>query len=452
MFRTSRNWTLVLTVFVLLTLVASACTSTATPTPAPKAEPTKPAAAPTTAPAAPKTEAPKAEAPKPAAEAPKPAAAPAAAAKPAGKAIKFGELEPMTGGLAVGGKMAAVAVQLAAEEINKTGGINGSPVEVVTLDTRADPKEAVTAFRKLVSEDVAGVIGPFSTGELRVVGPLSNEFKIPTLSHASSFGVARENRPYVYQINTQSPVWWPKGVDVFMKKYPQVKKVTLVRDNKYAAAQYDGQTLLPGLLKEKGLQVVGTADYETGQKDWAVTATQIKEQGAAGIVVAGLYTDGPGMMKELERLGYSGKMLLSPMFFQVNMVWTTPKILEGAVMPFWTDWTGPDPKLQGFVKSWTDKMMADPAVQKPPAGGYNWFPSHELTDYDALMAMADISRKAGINGNTPAADARAKIQAGYQNLKDFPGLVGKITVTKDGEVTWDTPVFIIENGAPKAIK
>ncbi|MDP2661449.1 MAG: ABC transporter substrate-binding protein [Dehalococcoidia bacterium] len=426
--RRKKKWALAAVLGLILAVIACAPATAPTPTP------TKtPAAATPTA-------APKAE------------GSGQSPAKPTAKPLRIGVMNPLTGPLAVAGKLAQIGYDMAAEDINKAGGINGSPVELVTYDTKADPREAMTVFRKLALEDkVAAVMGPFSGSEFDVVAPLANELKVLSASQAVKYGLAAQNRPWAFQILLQSTEWWPQGVEAFKKKYPGIKKVTLGRDVKYASTEWEGKVLLPKLLADAGLELAGSVEWETGTKDWAAIATKIKDLGAEGLFVTGVYPDAPGLFKELGRLGYKPKVAISNMFMHVSVLWTVPEALEGAVVPYWVDWTRPDPKLQDFVARWKTKAAADQAIPKPPAGGYDLFPTNEVAQYDSLMAIAEAARKAGITGSSPLEEAREKIRDGYAALRDYPGLVGKISVLPTGDVKWPITVFTIEGAKPKAL-
>src|ERR1700730_15328433 len=69
------------------------------------------------------------------------------------KAYKIGSLQPLSGTAAAGGKTALVGVQMAAERINKLGGINGRPVELVIADYESKPDVGRRKAEKLVVED-----------------------------------------------------------------------------------------------------------------------------------------------------------------------------------------------------------------------------------------------------------------------------------------------------------
>src|ERR1700737_3455510 len=70
------------------------------------------------------------------------------------KAYKIGSLQPLSGTAAAGGKTALVGVQMAVERINKLGGINGPPVELVIADYESKPDVGRRKAEKLVLEDL----------------------------------------------------------------------------------------------------------------------------------------------------------------------------------------------------------------------------------------------------------------------------------------------------------
>jgi len=79
--------------------------------------------------------------------------APWRAAFGAAKAFKIGSEQPLSGAGAAGGKTAVVGLQMAADHINKSGGINGRPVELDIVDDESSPAVARQKSEKLVQED-----------------------------------------------------------------------------------------------------------------------------------------------------------------------------------------------------------------------------------------------------------------------------------------------------------
>jgi branched-chain amino acid transport system substrate-binding protein len=105
--------------------------------------------------------------------------APWRAAFGAEKPYKIGSLQPMTGGAAVGGKTASVGIQMAVDRINKSGGINGRPVELLLEDDESKPDVARRKAEKLTVEDNIDVhVGGFLSNICLACTPVWEEQKI----------------------------------------------------------------------------------------------------------------------------------------------------------------------------------------------------------------------------------------------------------------------------------
>ena len=78
-----------------------------------------------------------------------------------------------------------IAAQIAVDEINARGGINGRMVRIETFDSSGKPEQAVVGVRTLEKDEkVLAIIGPFSSSEARVAFPIAERLKIVTMSMA----------------------------------------------------------------------------------------------------------------------------------------------------------------------------------------------------------------------------------------------------------------------------
>src|SRR5262245_8387052 len=106
---------------------------------------------------------------------------------PHAQEILLGNLYAGGGPFATFTKTNLIAAQLAADEINAAGGVNGKKLRIVSFDTAGKPDQAVVGLRRLAEDDkVMAIIGPFSSGECRVVFPAGERAGLVTLSMASS--------------------------------------------------------------------------------------------------------------------------------------------------------------------------------------------------------------------------------------------------------------------------
>jgi branched-chain amino acid transport system substrate-binding protein len=95
------------------------------------------------------------------------------------KPYKIGTIQPLSGAGAVGGKTALVGVQMAADRINKSGGINGRPVELVVADDESKPDVGRRKAEKLVDEDKIDVqVGGFLSNICLACMPVWDEARI----------------------------------------------------------------------------------------------------------------------------------------------------------------------------------------------------------------------------------------------------------------------------------
>jgi branched-chain amino acid transport system substrate-binding protein len=91
---------------------------------------------------------------------------PSARAQDEAGPLRIGALFPFTGDLSDFGPGFLNAAELAVNEINAGGGVNGQPVELVQGDTATSPQQAVEEARRLIElEGVPAIIGPAGSGE-----------------------------------------------------------------------------------------------------------------------------------------------------------------------------------------------------------------------------------------------------------------------------------------------
>jgi len=95
------------------------------------------------------------------------------------KAFRIGTLQPLSGNAASGGKTALIGIQMAVDRINKSGGINGRPVELIVADDESKPDVGRRKIEKMVEEDNIDVhVGGFLSNICLACTPVFEESKI----------------------------------------------------------------------------------------------------------------------------------------------------------------------------------------------------------------------------------------------------------------------------------
>ena len=111
----------------------------------------------------------------------------AALAQPQPQPLRIGVIEPQTGPVAFDGTSVIRGARLAAEEINRAGGVLGRPLELVTADGACRPADSVAAAERLITaEKVSVLMGAFCSGATQAVMPIAERNRMPLVTAVSS--------------------------------------------------------------------------------------------------------------------------------------------------------------------------------------------------------------------------------------------------------------------------
>jgi len=367
----------------------------------------------------------------------------ARAQRPAGTEIRIGALLPFAGPWADWGKKDRVALDIALEEINAGGGINGVPVRLLVEDTGSKPQEAAALTRKLATDGrVLAMIGPFSSSEAEVAFPLGNQIKVPMIAQASSKpGIGAANRPWAFRMNVDEGRYAAPAVRRFVKEY-RVKSVAVVHDVKDAVGQIIGSRVLPALLKREGVALANEGSFLTFQTrdiDFSAQVTKLKSLQFDGIAFGGAYGDAAAFLREARRQGVKQPMVGGNPLMHELFAQQAGGAAEGTIAPSFF-WPGdPNPRVQALVRKFAAKA---PGVGLPPTPEQT-----NVNAYEALLLLADIMKKGEVtNRPEDLAGDREKIMKGLTATRDWPGVAGRIGFNADGDGVKDIYVFMVKGG------
>src|SRR6202012_151394 len=207
-------------------------------------------------------------------------AKPAIAAK---EPIRMGYLPALTGPSPSTGIGINRGVQLAVDEINAAGGLDGRQIELITRDTQSEPTKAVNGAAELAKgEKVSVVIGPVNSGESLAVVPLLARSNVPqvhpcwvdTLTDPKKYPMCFRNAPTNQQIGGAANRY---VVDVLKRK-----KVAVISDTTgYGVASVNAYV---PMLKEIGAEVVYQGNIDSANPDLKADFLRIQSAGAEAIM------------------------------------------------------------------------------------------------------------------------------------------------------------------------
>ncbi|MCW5773076.1 MAG: ABC transporter substrate-binding protein, partial [Rhodospirillaceae bacterium] len=172
------------------------------------------------------------------------------------KEIKIGVVLTVDGPWGSYGKKAFRGVRLAAEDINKAGGINGMMIKLVEYDNHANAREVPNIIRRLATVDnVVAIIGPFTSGEGEVGFPVANQLKVPIVAPATAKGgIMKNNRPWAFRTVMPDDANTAPAIRHVVKT-KGIKSVVVFMDVKDAVSSYMGKVFWPSLFKDLSVKV-----------------------------------------------------------------------------------------------------------------------------------------------------------------------------------------------------
>src|SRR5512139_3454890 len=187
--------------------------------------------------------------------------------------VAFGAAEPIKLGtvlrLSIGaehGIPSRRGVEMAVDEVNKAGGINGRKVDLIVENEKDSPAEAVNAVKKLIEVDkVVAIIGPMTSGDMMAAGKIANDAKVlaisPTATTPALSGYGASLCRGCSRIDKQAEVltdyvvknWKPKTVAIFFSNEPYGKGCA---------------DLFTKFFEKNGIKVVATESFMRGSRDF----------------------------------------------------------------------------------------------------------------------------------------------------------------------------------------
>ena len=183
------------------------------------------------------------------------------------ESIKVGAILPLTGRLSeLGGMTEFQSFQLAADEINSSGGIGGKKIELIIEDTAGKRDVGISAIEKLISEDKVIVVGGgFSSTVAWAASAVAQEREVPFLINtASADKITEEPREYIFRLN--SPISEQAlALESFLQEVLSVKSAAILYEKTHL-----GRFLADKFIEQcrnLGLDVVAKESFEVGSPE-----------------------------------------------------------------------------------------------------------------------------------------------------------------------------------------
>ena len=224
--------------------------------------------------------------------------------------VKVGVLLPLTGSMAKFGEIEKRSYEMAAEEINAKGGVNGKKIELLFEDDTGKPDVGRSGVEKLISREKVPVItGGYSSSVTAAAAPVAQQFKVPfVICTGSADDVTEKGYDYVFRVNPPASEY-PNAVKSFLHEVGKdVKTVALLYENS-AFGQSSSKSFETDAVA-LGLKIVVKEGYQAGAIDFKPVLTKVKAANPDMIYMVSYIMDASLLMRQSKELRINPKMFV----------------------------------------------------------------------------------------------------------------------------------------------
>lgn len=326
----------------------------------------------------------------------------------AGEAIRIGGLLETSGFLASLGKPGLEGAELAVEQVNAAGGIDGAKIELINLNTESDNTKAVAATKRLIEQyEVVGIIGAMNSGSSYSIVDIVRRAEMPVIANGASRGI-------VLPPEKKREMFLAPLTDVLVQSVMMedmrargITKIALL--NSDSGFGTSGREQLETHAADYGIEIVVQETFGNADTDMTPQLTKVRGSQAEATVI---WSTGPGQAiatKNFRQLGVDMPLYLSQAANDFNYLRLAGEASEGVLIP--------SSKLY-VVESLADDDPQKPVIERFVAdykAKYGRLPATFAGNgYDAARMLIEAIRQAGTE--------RAKVRDALESLTDFHGV------------------------------
>jgi branched-chain amino acid transport system substrate-binding protein len=329
------------------------------------------------------------------------AAALGAATAASAAEIRIGVAEALSGGAAQYGISIRNGFQMATDEINAAGGVNGSKIDLVVEDEQGKKEEAINAFKKLIFQDKALMLfGPTLSNSAAAADPIAQAAKIVVFGTSNTADGITTIGDHVFRNSVTEGDVLPVTIKVATKA-AKIRKVAVLygNDDVFTKSGYDA---FRKALDDQKMPVTTTETFAKGDVDFKAQLTKIKATNPDAIVLSALLAEGAPIMVQARQLGITVPFIGGNGMNSVKVF----DLAKGASDGLWvgSPWSieNRSPENVSFIIAYTKKYSAPPDQFAAQA-------------YDAMHIAAEALKKVKLSGDL--AKDREAVQAALPAIK-----------------------------------
>ena len=312
--------------------------------------------------------------------------------------IKVGSIGPLSGPVAVYGVECKNGIELAVEEINAAGGVNGKMLKIVAEDDEGNPEKSVSAYKKLTTKDgIKLVIGSLTSGCTQAITQLAQAQKVLQIAPAATAPAITDAGNFIFRTCFIDPFQGTVG-GKFSYETLGSRKAAVLYDigNDYSVGLTDN---FVSTFEALGGKIVAKESYATGDKDFNAQLTKIKNANPDVVYLPDYYGTVALIAKQLRAQGINTPIVGADGWDGMNNDNAGDEVLNG----FYSNHYATD-STEGAVQKFVEAFQAK----------YNKVPNaFAALGYDSVYMLKDAIAAAGSADSEAVRDALEKTDGDY---------------------------------------
>jgi branched-chain amino acid transport system substrate-binding protein len=349
-----------------------------------------------------------------------------------GDTIKVGLIASLNGEQQPWGLDSKNGAELAVEEINAAGGIQGKKIELIVEDTGSKPEGGKSATEKLVSEDkVICVLGEVASGITLPAAQVCQENGVPIISIGATRIDVTQQGGATFRV-----CYTDDFQGAAMAKYAfedlKLRKVAILTDRKLPYSTGLSEVFNKAFTSLGG-EIVAEEKYESGNIDFKAQLTNIKAKNPDGLFCSGYFTEVGPIARQRQSLGLNVPMLGGDGWDSKDLLDSGGDGIVGGFFANHYHSSESRPEVSNFVTNFKKKFGADAGT------------AMAALSYDAANVCFEALK------NAKSLDSKSLIET-IQSIKDFKGVSGNITIGPDGNAQKPALVLKVNKGGFEPVK
>lgn len=329
-----------------------------------------------------------------------------------------------------------IAADMAVDEINAKGGVNGRKIKLTKFDTGGNPKDASAAVRRFAVDDKAlAIVGPFSSSECRVAFPDGERMGIVQMSMASSAPGLTADMSYAFRNTVDEGKVISDVMETFARKKIPSAKAAIAYGTDDAVSKAIGTGVLPKVFEQYKSQVVSTVDFSVKAFDLSPQASQLVQAKPEVIGFGAPPEMAIKLATELQRQGLKARMIAGTTVADPDLPKRMAPAGEGFTIgtTFFRDL---NPATKAFSAEFEKRAKAAGLPRTEPS-------QMDAATYDIVLMYADALANTKATGDDAnLAKERTAIRDHLAKLKNHPMLEGPISFGANRDSI--KPIYILE--------